>query len=404
MSPAAHTWEFKARFRRHAFGWKSQPAITRIRQAVTEIRRAARKNPALGAEGAVLFLEKLSPALERIDSSSGAIGTAVARAIDELVPIIVHADVDDEIREDWLERLWQAIQDDDMPYIEVLGRWWGELCAHPHIASRWADEFLGITRRILSGVEAPGAYFKGTVPCLSALLAAHRYEELIALIGTSRQSKILWYRSFGARALAAMGRIDEAITMLESGAGINDSIRGIAAISEEILLEAGQTERAFLNYGFEANQRSTFLATFRALIKKYPDIEARDILNHCIDRSPGEEGKWFASARHAGFLDVAQHLATTYRVEPKTLVNAARDHVTKNPDFSIHAGLAALRNLDDGYGYDEPGPADVLSAYATVMRAAEVAGNTVEVKTALRAHFGQQAPPRLVWMVLEPRL
>jgi hypothetical protein len=23
----SHKWEFKARFRRHAFGWKSQPAI-----------------------------------------------------------------------------------------------------------------------------------------------------------------------------------------------------------------------------------------------------------------------------------------------------------------------------------------------------------------------------------------
>lgn len=25
-----HTWELRARFRRHAFGWKSQPAITSV--------------------------------------------------------------------------------------------------------------------------------------------------------------------------------------------------------------------------------------------------------------------------------------------------------------------------------------------------------------------------------------
>jgi hypothetical protein len=31
-----HKWEFKARFRRHPFGWKSQPAIQRIKQAVAE--------------------------------------------------------------------------------------------------------------------------------------------------------------------------------------------------------------------------------------------------------------------------------------------------------------------------------------------------------------------------------
>ena len=32
-----HKWEFKARFRRHAFGWKSQPAIRRVKEAVAEI-------------------------------------------------------------------------------------------------------------------------------------------------------------------------------------------------------------------------------------------------------------------------------------------------------------------------------------------------------------------------------
>ncbi len=35
----------------------------------------------VGGEGAVIFLEKLSPAIEQVDSSSGAIGTAVNNAI-----------------------------------------------------------------------------------------------------------------------------------------------------------------------------------------------------------------------------------------------------------------------------------------------------------------------------------
>ena len=48
-----HKWEFKARFRRHAFGWKSQPAITRIKQAVAEIKKVAKKDPVLAAEGAI---------------------------------------------------------------------------------------------------------------------------------------------------------------------------------------------------------------------------------------------------------------------------------------------------------------------------------------------------------------
>lgn len=41
----------------------------------------------LAAEGALLLLERLSPAREHVDSSSGSIGTAVNHAIGELVPI-----------------------------------------------------------------------------------------------------------------------------------------------------------------------------------------------------------------------------------------------------------------------------------------------------------------------------
>jgi len=35
----AYKWTFKARFRRHAFGWRSKPAIQRVKQAVSEINR-----------------------------------------------------------------------------------------------------------------------------------------------------------------------------------------------------------------------------------------------------------------------------------------------------------------------------------------------------------------------------
>ena len=45
-------WEFTSRFRRGAFGWKSQPAIQRVRQAVSEIKR----EPVLAAGGPALTL------------------------------------------------------------------------------------------------------------------------------------------------------------------------------------------------------------------------------------------------------------------------------------------------------------------------------------------------------------
>jgi len=38
----AHKWQFRARFRRGAFGWKSQPAIQRVKEVVSEIKQVAR--------------------------------------------------------------------------------------------------------------------------------------------------------------------------------------------------------------------------------------------------------------------------------------------------------------------------------------------------------------------------
>jgi hypothetical protein len=116
-----HKWVFVPRFRRHAFGWRSQPAVQRVREATTEIQKAAKKDPALGAAGAVLFLEKVSAALEQVDSSSGVIGTAVNHAIEACASIIAKAPVDDQTRDQWLDRLWEAHQSDQIPYIERLG-------------------------------------------------------------------------------------------------------------------------------------------------------------------------------------------------------------------------------------------------------------------------------------------
>lgn len=114
---SAYKWQFAPRFRRNAFGWKSDLPIQRIKEALTEIRLVARKEPILAAEGAIVLLEKLSPALMNVDSSSGALGSAVNHAIVTLVPILSQADVDATTRQRWLDRLWEAVQEDEMPYI-----------------------------------------------------------------------------------------------------------------------------------------------------------------------------------------------------------------------------------------------------------------------------------------------
>src|ERR1043165_55405 len=100
----AYKWAFAPRFRRHAFGWPSQPAVQRVKEATAEIQRMTKKDSPLAAAGAVIFLEKVSPALEQVDSSSGAIGTAVNHAIEACAKIIAEAPVNDETRDRWLER------------------------------------------------------------------------------------------------------------------------------------------------------------------------------------------------------------------------------------------------------------------------------------------------------------
>jgi hypothetical protein len=49
-----------ARFRKRAFGWKSAPAVTRVKEAVAELKAVARAQPEVAAEGAVQFLERVS--------------------------------------------------------------------------------------------------------------------------------------------------------------------------------------------------------------------------------------------------------------------------------------------------------------------------------------------------------
>ncbi len=380
--PERHQWAFRARFRRNAFGWKSQPAIKRIKEAVSEIKKIGRKDPVLAAEGAVLLLEKLSPALERIDSSSGAIGGAVNNAIAALVPIIAMAPADDKTRDGWLERLWEAYQEDAMPYIELLGDYWGELCSSKTVASRWADQLLGACKMAWSPDPELRGFFKGTTNCLSALLAAERHEELLGLLEMAPY-KMWHYRSYGVKALAAQGKKAEAIRYAEAERGINDNPVAIARICEEVLLSSGLADEAYRRYGIEANQAGTYLAWFRAVAKKYPHKQPAEILEDLVASTPGEEGKWFAAAKSAKLYDEAIALARRTPCSPQTLTRAARDFEEKNPSFALEAGMAALSWLVEGYGYEITG-LDVLNAYSFTMKAAEHAGVADETRQRIR--------------------
>ncbi len=350
--------------------------------SVAEIKKVAKKDPVLAAEGAIAFLERVSPALEHVDSSSGSIGTAVNNAIAELVPIIASAPVDTETREAWLERLFDAYQDDGIPYIEWLGDHWGTLCASKEIASAWADRLIETVKLAWSPDPSLRGFFKGTTNCLSALVAAERYDDVLALLELAPY-KMWHYRQYGVKALAAKGKKAEAIRYAEEGRGLNDSPVAIARACEEVLLSSGLIDEAYKRYGLEANQAGTYLATFRAVSKKYSHKPASEILADLVKTTPGDEGKWFAAAKDAGLYDDALALASRTPCDPKTLARAARDFGEKEPAFAIGAGLLSLHWLVQGYGYEITG-ADVWDAYRATLVAAERHGSSAEVRERVR--------------------
>ncbi len=393
---AAHIWEFKARFRRHAFGWKSQPAIQRVKQAVSEIKKVARTDPALAADGAVAFIERISPALDRVDSSSGAIGTAVNNALAELVPVIANAPADLKTRDAWLERLFEAQQEDAMPYIELLGDYWGELCASKELAQQWADRLIGIARMALSPDPSLRGHFHGTSACLGALYRTERYQEIVDLVAGDRT---IWpYKRWAVKALVAMGRKAEAIKYAESCRSPWASDGDIDALCEEILLSSGLVDTAYERYGVRAHRSGTYVTTFRAVAKTYPHKKPAEILADLVKTTPRDEGKWFAAAKDAGLYDEALDLARRTPCDPKTLTRAARDHAAERPAFAVQAGLLALHWLVQGYGYEITG-ADVLATYNSTMNAAEKNGTAAEVRARIK-HLVAESPRGFVAQIL----
>jgi hypothetical protein len=387
-----HPWAFRTRFRRAAFGWKgSKLATERIHDALAEIRAAARHDAATAAEGAVLLLEKLSPALCHVDSSSGALGNATYAAVEELVPVMASAQVGTAARRKWLDRLFAALQEDDPPYIEHLGDHWGELCATPELASAWADQLLPTLRNVLRQRQrGTYAFFPGTTLCYSALFKAGRHDELLELLAMD-PCPIWPYLIWGARVLEARGQVDEAIAYARERAGSTTSLETIAVFAEEVLLKVGRCAEAFDHYALLANRANSNLSTFRALARKYPELAPDKLLDKLIATTPGEPGKWFATAKTLKRFDKATQLAWASPCDPKTLTRAARDHLAKEPAFAMQAALAALHWMSMGHGYELNG-LDAHEVHRLALDGAKACHQTDQAQATIEETLGPDRP------------
>ncbi len=381
-NPTKHKWTFPARFRAGAYSWKSSRlACQRLREAVSEIKKVAKKEPDLAAEGAVRLIEKLWPALEHVDSSSGALGSAVNKTLDQLLPVIINAPADAITRQKWLERLWQAMEDDGVDYLAPVGDRWGDVCGSVEAANQWAEELMPTLRACWTDPN-PVNYFHGATACLSCLLMAGRYEEMLDLLALDRIP--FWhYRCYGVEALLAMGKKSEALRYAEASRGLNQPDSTIDKACEEILISSGLHDEAYRRYGLRAAQGNSYLARFRAVAKRYPMKDASAILADFIAMTPGEEGKWFATAKELELYDLALELANRSPCDPKTLTRAARDYLDSAQEFALGSALTALRWLSEGWGY-EVTHVNVMEAYDRAMDAATLLNRADDVTEQIR--------------------
>lgn len=384
-------WAFRSGMRRGRFGWRgSANAVQRLKAATAEIKAVAKSDPVRAGEGVVVLAERIWPAFEMIDTSSGALGSAVNKTLATLISVLIAAPADESTRARWLVRLIDAIQDDGVDYLGPIGDRFGEIAVYPSLVNHWADETVEHVRTAWS---AEGFAHAALAPvCLSCLLEARRYDELTDLLALRRPR--LWDdQRFAAEALLRQDRPEDALRFAEELLSEDRRSAGdhrIARFCENVLRRLGRDEEAYHRFALPRAAGTTYLATWRALTGRYPQRSGRDVLLDLI-ATHGRKGKWFAAARAAGCLELARECAADGAAEPKTLLRAVRDLVEDEPRFAADIATVALRHVLDGRGY-ETGPDDAVAAVRHLLAAARTLGEEARALAAVEALIERAQP------------
>ncbi len=345
-----HEWNFKKYFRKGAFGWKGTTIATkRLKEAVSEIKKVNKTDPFLAGDGCIILMECLYPALEHIDSSSGALGNAVNKTLNELIPILIDVPAIKEKRKRWLEQIYKAILNDGVQFLSPVEESWGKICVYPDLLNEWADRLLPEIKEIWSGRKELKSH-SCTDICLSCLLESGRYDELENLLAL-RKRKFWPYDKFQAEALKRQGMTSKALDYADSIISGDHYDAEIMLFCESLLIQSGLKEEAYNRYGLNIRDGRTYLSQFKAIAKKYTDYSEEKILLDLINNSENKAA-WFASARQAGFLDIALECANSGYVDVKTLIRAGKDTIETEPEFSMAVSLRAITLLLMGYGYE----------------------------------------------------
>ena len=384
-------WAFKPKFRAGLYSWNGTAKATKnLRAAVSEIRKAYKKNPLDAVDATIYLMERFWPALEHIDSSSGALGRAVNDAIEKLMPLVIEAPADEQLRRKWTDRLFDAICDDGVEYLSPVTGQWGRLCVTDSLRNHWFEELLPRTEKALRSRREDHYYFVGTSACLSCLLESERFEELRRLLDLADPP--FWhYEVYWAEALLRQGHVDEAIQHARSllPETSHDEPRlywygsteaEIDDFCERVLYEAGRRREAYEQYSLQAISSSTYLAHFQSLTRRYPEYEPRQILMDLLDKSGHPMKSWFSSARKCEMYDIALQCAESGTVDPRTLTTAARDTLQSHPSFAWRVSLLGIKYLLLDYAsFDE------LDAILAVRYLVDGARNAGDLEDALAA-------------------
>jgi len=186
----------------------------------------------------------------------------------------------------------------------------------------------------------------------------------------------MWhYEKYGAYALVRQGLDDKALmvgTVLLRSNKQTWGAQDIRRFCEDILTRQGKSEEAYQQFGLPSAAGNTWLAMWRDLVKRYPNRDPRLVLEDLIALHGGK-GKWFATAKTAGFLDIALECAADMEAAPATLLRAARDFSQKEPAFAAQVAVYAVSQLLADRGYDAI-PLDIDEAVGYLMAAADKIG------------------------------
>jgi tetratricopeptide (TPR) repeat protein len=401
-SPA---WVFPRHLRPNSLGWRaSSLACKRLREARKEILAVARKDPARAADGVVALAGRIWPALMYVNSSSGSLGNTVDSVLRDLVPLMIAAPWTPAVRHKRLKQLYEDIQEDGVSYLAPIADCWGELCGSQEEARYWIDDFEPMVRMVRAEHEA-GTYshFDGLTMYLSCLLVCGEEAELFGTLDAIG-AKIWDYREFGFRALRQLGRHEEALAYAEALREIDpyDGWR-VDLACESVLIDLGREDEAFERFAATAHPHTTYLATYRAVAKRYPSRSARSILIHLEQRSEVDSGSWFAAAHAAGERQLALDFAIRGHTAPTTLRRAARKQQTADRDFAQACALLAAREYALGYGYDVL----ISDASDATHLALELADGEVErkdVRLFLQRLLDAETDRDLVWKAMQKAL